>query len=63
MIHEGVDFTKEYYLAFLMDRAFDGPAIMGSPMGGMEIEEVAETHPDKIKTVGFFFLFLGVCFF
>jgi len=51
LIHEGVDFKKEYYLAILMERAFDGPVIMGSPMGGMDIEEVAEKHPDKIKTL------------
>eukprot|EP00484_Ammonia_sp_Unknown_P018170 CAMPEP_0197029334 /NCGR_PEP_ID=MMETSP1384-20130603/8799_1 /TAXON_ID=29189 /ORGANISM="Ammonia sp." /LENGTH=440 /DNA_ID=CAMNT_0042458475 /DNA_START=33 /DNA_END=1355 /DNA_ORIENTATION=- len=51
LIHEGIDFDKEFYLAFLLDRAFDGPAIMGSPMGGMEIEDVAEEHPDKIKTI------------
>lgn len=51
LIHEGVDFDKEFYLAFLMERAYDGPVIMGSPYGGMEIEEVAEEHPDSIKTI------------
>lgn len=25
--------------------------MVGSPMGGMDIEEVAETHPDKIKSI------------
>jgi len=51
LIHEGVDFVKEFYLAFLLERAYDGPCIMGSPMGGMDIEEVAEEHPDKLKTI------------
>jgi len=51
LIHEGVDFVKEFYLAFLLERAYDGPVIMGSPMGGMDIEEVAEEHPDKLKTL------------
>jgi len=51
LIHEGVDFVNEFYLAFLLERAFDGPVIMGSPMGGMDIEEVAEEHPDKLKTM------------
>jgi len=51
LIHEGVDFDKEFYLAFLLERAFDGPVIMGSPMGGMDIEEVSEEYPDKIKTL------------
>lgn len=50
LIHEGVDFTNEYYFALLLDREFDGAAMMGSPMGGMDIEEIAESHPDKIKT-------------
>ena len=51
LIHEGVDFDKEYYLAFLLDPATQGPCVVGSPMGGMEIEEVAHEYPDKIKTV------------
>jgi len=51
LVHEGVDFAKEYYLAFLLERAYDGPVIVGSPMGGMEIEEVAEKYPDKIRTI------------
>ena len=38
-------------MAFLLERAYDGPCIMGSPMGGMDIEEVAEEHPDKLKTI------------
>merc|ERR1711972_273497 len=29
LIHEGVDFVKEFYLAFLLERAYDGPCIMG----------------------------------
>jgi succinyl-CoA synthetase beta subunit len=51
LIHEGVDFDAEYYLAFLLERAYDGPVIMGSPCGGMEIEEIAESSPEKIKTI------------
>jgi len=31
-----------------MDRAFNGPVMVGSPMGGMDIEAVAKDHPDKI---------------
>lgn len=50
LVHEGITFEKELYLAFLMDRAYGGPVVVASPMGGMDIEEVAETHPDKIFT-------------
>jgi succinyl-CoA synthetase beta subunit len=40
--------TQEKYFAIIMDRAYHGPVIVASPMGGMDIEHVAETHPDKI---------------
>ena len=34
-----------------MDRAFNGPVIVGSPDGGMDIEEVAEKTPERIFTM------------
>jgi len=49
LVHEGVDFDKEYYLAMLLERAYDGPVLVGSPCGGMDIEEIAETMPEKLK--------------
>jgi len=52
LIHEGVDFDKEYYFAILLEREFNGPVIVGSPMGGMDIEEVAEKHPEALKMIG-----------
>ena len=39
---------KELYLAVLLDRANSRPVIMDSTEGGMDIEEVAATAPDKI---------------
>jgi len=51
LVHEGVDFTNEYYFSILLDRAFDGPAMIGSPCGGMDIEEVAESTPEKLLTI------------
>lgn len=48
MIAEALDITKETYLAFVLDRDNDGPVMVGSPIGGMDIEHVAETQPDKI---------------
>jgi len=42
------DIKKEFYLAVLLDRAVSQPLIMASTEGGMDIEEVAEKHPDKI---------------
>ena len=40
--------TSEFYMSVLLDRGSGRNVIMYSPEGGMDIEEVAETHPDKI---------------
>ena len=45
----GID--QEIYLAVLIDRARRLPMIMASAAGGMDIEEVAETTPEKIIKV------------
>lgn len=39
---------KEYYMSILLDRSKSKPVIMASTEGGMNIEEVAATHPEKI---------------
>ncbi len=41
----------ELYLAILVDRATENVAVLASTEGGMEIEEVAATTPEKILTV------------
>lgn len=51
LIHEGIDFDKEFYFAILMDRSHNGPVIVACTEGGMDIEEVAESNPDAIKSV------------
>jgi len=50
LVHEAVDFEQEFYLAFLLDRQYDGPVIVASKEGGVEIEETAENNPEAIKT-------------
>jgi len=42
------DIKTEFYLAVLLDRATSTPLIMASTEGGMDIEEVAQKHPEKI---------------
>jgi succinyl-CoA synthetase beta subunit len=42
------EIKKELYLAVLLDRATSRPIIMASTEGGVDIEEVAEKHPEKI---------------
>jgi succinyl-CoA synthetase beta subunit len=39
---------KEFYLAVLLDRATSWPLMMVSTAGGMDIEEIAANHPEKI---------------
>ena len=41
---------REFYLAILMDRATQGPVIVSSSQGGMDIETVAKETPDAIIT-------------
>jgi succinyl-CoA synthetase beta subunit len=47
-IEEGLDIEKEYYLGVTLDRATSRITFMASTEGGVEIEEVAEKHPEKI---------------
>lgn len=46
--YPGPSEPKEYYLSILLDRALNRNVIMASTEGGMDIEEVAEKHPEKI---------------
>jgi len=48
LIEDGADIAKEYYLAVLTDRATQKVVIMASAAGGMDIEEVARSTPEKI---------------
>lgn len=41
---------REFYLAILMDRATQGPVIVSSSQGGMDIETVAKETPEAIIT-------------
>jgi succinyl-CoA synthetase beta subunit len=51
LIEEGVSIGHEFYLSLVVDRASASIAVIASREGGMEIEEVAATHPDKIVKV------------
>jgi len=48
LVAEIVDIAKEFYVAVLLDRSAQKLLVMLSAEGGMEIEEVAEKHPDAI---------------
>ena len=48
LIEEGLPIDREFYLGIVLDRASGRPVFMGSSAGGMDIEEVAATTPEKI---------------
>ena len=47
-IEEACEIANEFYLSMLVDRKLGGVTIICSTEGGMEIEEVAESTPEKI---------------
>ena len=48
LVAESVDIAREVYFAILMDRAACAPVVVASTEGGVEIEKVAEEHPERI---------------
>lgn len=51
MVAEAIDITRETYFCILLDREHNGPVIVASPDGGVDIEEVAEKTPERIKRI------------
>ena len=49
-LEDGSSIAKEFYLSLLVDRTTSRVAFVVSTEGGMDIEEVAHSHPDKIVT-------------
>lgn len=48
LVDEAADIKQEIYLGITNDRAARRPVMMASSAGGVDIEEVARTHPEKI---------------
>ena len=51
LIDEAANINKEIYLGITNDRAARKPVVMASAAGGIDIEEVAQTNPEKIVKV------------
>ena len=49
-VEAGSEIARELYLALTLDRATENFAVIASTEGGMDIEHVAETTPEKIHT-------------
>jgi succinyl-CoA synthetase beta subunit len=52
-VEDGCQIAKELYLSILLDRAASAPVLIVSSEGGMDIEEVAHSHPEKILKTHF----------
>src|SRR5699024_7733246 len=50
-VEKPADIERELYLSALVDRATGRITFMGSPAGGMDIEEVAASTPEKIMHI------------
>lgn len=48
LVEKASDIDREFYLGITLDRAQSKLVVMASREGGVEIEEVAATHPEKI---------------
>jgi len=48
LVEEGIDIDQEFYLGMVVERSVAMPAMIFSPAGGMEIEEVARQSPELI---------------
>ena len=51
LIEQGVDISKEFYIGLVVDRQSQRVCLMASSEGGMDIEQVAATTPEKIHKV------------
>ena len=51
LVQNAADIAREVYLGMVLDRAYGMPVMMACAEGGVEIEEVAHTHPEKILKV------------
>ena len=50
-VEAGCDIARELYFSILVDRETGRVTLVASAEGGMDIEEVAESHPEKILRV------------
>ncbi len=48
LVEQACDINKEYYLGLVIDRGSQRVTVIASASGGMDIEEVARTTPEKV---------------
>jgi succinyl-CoA synthetase beta subunit len=50
-VERGSDIAAEHYAAIVFDRSAKKPLVMLSSMGGMDVEQIADEHPDAIARI------------
>ncbi len=53
LVTELTNISKEIYLSIIIDPDFEGPVMIASSEGGMDIEKIAEESPEKIIKIIF----------
>jgi len=51
IVSEFVELSRELYLSIIIDRSLGCPVLLASPVGGIEIEELAKSSPEEILRV------------
>lgn len=51
IVTKAVDIARELYLSIIIDRSMGQPVILSSPEGGVDIEELARTRPERILKI------------
>ncbi|MBI4364744.1 MAG: ADP-forming succinate--CoA ligase subunit beta [Candidatus Latescibacteria bacterium] len=51
LVTPSADIAREYYAGIVLDRRNERPVLMVSPAGGIDIEEVARSRPEKILKI------------
>jgi len=59
LVEESIEIKQEIYLSLVYDKQTNNPMIVASPMGGMDIEQVANDNPEKIIKIRLDY-FMGV---
>ena len=49
LVEEQAEIAAEYYAAVINDAASKGPMVMVSPEGGVDVEEIAASMPDRLR--------------
>ncbi len=53
LVEEKIEIDKEFYIGMTIDYSSLNPVAIASPLGGVDIEEIAQEKPAMVKKIGF----------